>query len=105
MGLNRLLQAIGKRSTRNTPVPFAALGCPWHSHSDICRSAQFYSLPSEATPPDHSLLPCKARLEAKAKDKEAKAKAKNAENSAKMGEGEGTHTWAEPRLPAGERYQ
>ena len=42
---------------------------------------------------------CKAKLEAKAKDKEAKAKEKNAQDSAKMGEGEGTHT--APRLLAG----
>ena len=40
---------------------------------------------------------CKARLEAKAKDKEAKAKDKNAEDLAKMGKDEGTQT--EP-LPA-----
>lgn len=42
---------------------------------------------------------CKARLEAKAKDKEAKAKEKTAKDSAKMGEGEGTHTAPNPGSP------
>ena len=42
---------------------------------------------------------CKARLEAKGKDKEAKAKEKNAKDSAKMGEGEGTHTAPNPGSP------
>ena len=35
---------------------------------------------------------CKAKLEAKAKDKEAKGKEKNTQGSSKMGEGEGIHT-------------
>ena len=39
---------------------------------------------------------CKAKLEAKAKDKEAK---RNAPGSAKMGEGEGTHTGPKPGSP------
>ena len=42
---------------------------------------------------------CKAKLEAKAKDKEAKAKEKNAKDLAKMGEGEGTHTAPNPGSP------
>jgi len=42
---------------------------------------------------------CKAKLDAKAKDKEAKAKEKNAKDSAKMGEGEGTHTVPNPGSP------
>ena len=45
------------------------------------------------------MRPCKARLEAKAKDKEAKAKEKNAEDLAKMGEDEGTHTGPNPGSP------
>ena len=47
---------------------------------------------------------CKARLEAKAKDKEAKAKEKNSKDSAKMGEGEGTHTAPNRGSPPEQRY-
>ena len=42
---------------------------------------------------------CKARLEAKAKDKEGNAKEKNAEDSAKMGKSEGTQTEPHPGSP------
>jgi hypothetical protein len=42
---------------------------------------------------------CKARLEAKAKDKEAKAKEKNAKDSAKMRENDGTDTRPNPGSP------
>ena len=42
---------------------------------------------------------CKARLEAKAKDKEARGEGKERQGFSKMGEGEGTHTGPNPGSP------